>query len=223
MDNNIVFNQKINENNFIIYKRKNKIIVDEIIPFIIDYLKITLNITNQKILSNESDLPQFDGDRGIFNSYSKVLLTSFKEQFSLNSDIYNFKNEFFEEKKTKKLEKNKTTRNVILKNIEIYRNNNQLYIGFEFSVKFILNKELKEFPIIFTIVYGDITQKKIILKPEIIKEISEKWHFTNYQQAIENYEFFLKYQEKLITEYNQQLQTLQNTTINLENEINFIY
>ena len=96
MDKITNINQDININNLNIFKKTNKLIINEIIPFINDYLKITISITNDKLKKDEINLFMFNDDIRNFNTFVKTLFNSFKEQYFLNSDIYNFKNDFFD-------------------------------------------------------------------------------------------------------------------------------
>ena len=90
MNNTLNINKNLNEYNLRILNRKNKIFINEILPFITDLLKIAFSITNDKIKNNdgfENNIPKFDGDRRTFDTFSKGLFNSFKEQYHLNSDI----------------------------------------------------------------------------------------------------------------------------------------
>ena len=62
MNNTLNINQNLNEYNLRILNRKNKIFINEILPFITDLLKIAFSITNDKIKNNdgfENNIPKF--------------------------------------------------------------------------------------------------------------------------------------------------------------------
>lgn len=222
--NNIIFNQNINETNFLIFKRKNKVIVNEIVPFINDFMKITLHTTNDKIKDNEIDLPQFDGDKRTFDSYSKGLLSSFKEQFFLNSDIYNFRNEFFTERKSKKVEINKKAKNVTIKHIEIARRYSQFYVDFKFTVKVVINKELKDIETTFSCNFGQIKQDNSFdLYNNFVSKFNEKYNIQQYDESIKVYQNFLNFQNKIMAQYTEESDKFNKFCVNVENDTKFVY
>ena len=224
MDKITNINQDININNFNIFKKTNKLIINEIIPFINDYLKITISITNDKLKKDEINLFMFNDDIRNFNTFVKTLFNSFKEQYFLNSDIYNFKNDFFEEKiKLKKIEKNKKPKNVVLEKIDIYRKHNFYYIQFNFTLKYLNNSILNEFPIIFNIKFLEIKNNELLIIDNIINNINEKYNFKNYEKSIELYQNLIDIQNKFISEFStifNDLKTLNKNTNNIEK---FIY
>lgn len=224
MDKITNINQDININNFNIFKKTNKLIINEIIPFINDYLKITISITNDKLKKDEINLFMFNDDIRNFNTFVKTLFNSFKEQYFLNSDIYNFKNDFFEEKiKLKKIEKNKKPKNVVLEKIDIYRKHSFYYIQFNFTLKYLNNSILNEFPIIFNIKFLEIKNNELLIIDNIINNINEKYNFKNYEKSIELYQNLIDIQNKFISEFStifNDLKTLNKNTNNIEK---FIY
>lgn len=204
-------NTNINENNFLMFKKTNKILLNEIIPFINDFMKLAIFETKNKIIENEYDLPTFDGDNKIFTSYVKSILNSFKNQYKLNSDIYNFKSEFFEEKKIK----NNIPKNVVIKNIEIYRYYNKFYIDFSFNIRFIINKELIETPLKFICNYGEISENNgFVIKQDFLTKLFEKYNIENYVKSVKSYQNILEYQNKIIKEYDKLLMEFNDNCIN---------
>lgn len=224
MDKITNINQDININNFNIFKKTNKLIINEIMPFINDYLKITISITNDKLKKDEINLFMFNDDIRNFNTFVKTLFNSFKEQYFLNSDIYNFKNDFFEEKiKLKKIDKNKKPKNVVLEKIDIYRKHDYYYIQFNFTLKYLNNSILNEFPIIFNIKFLEIKNNELILIDNIINNINEKYNFKNYEKSIELYENLIDIQNKFISEFSTVFNDLKFFNKNINNKEKFIY
>ena len=224
MDKITNINQDININNFNIFKKTNKLIINEIIPFINDYLKITLSITNDKLKKDEINLLIFNDDIRNFNTFVKILFNSFKEQYFLNSDIYNFKNDFFEEKiNLKKIEKNKKPKNIILEKINIYRKHNFYYIQFNFSLKYLHNSILKEFPIIFNIKFLEIKNDKLIIIDNVINSINEKYNIENYEKSIKLYQNLIDIQNKFINEFSEIFNNLEKISNNILNIEKYIY
>lgn len=221
--NNIIFNENINESNFLIYKRKTKIIINEIIPFITDFMKIGYYISKQKIVDNDYDLPTFDGDNKIFTTFSKSIINSFKDQYSLNSDIYNFKNEFFDESKIKNIKINKYPKNVILKNIVVVRKHNQFYIDFYFAVRILINKQLTEEDVVFSCNFGTINKNNgFQVKSDYLNIIKENYTIEKYDESVKIYQDFIDFQNSISIEYNNKIKEFNLNCINGDNKENFI-
>lgn len=214
-------NQNINLNNFNIFKKTNKIIINEIIPFINDYLKITLSITNDKLKKDEINLFMFNDDNRNFNTFIKILFNSYKEQYFLNSDIYNFKNNFFDEsKKLKKIEKNKKPKNVVLEKIDVFRKHNFYYLQFNFNLRFLDNSIIKDFPINFNIKFMEIENNNLKIIENIIQNLNEKYNIKNYEKTLSIYQKLIDIQNKFIVEFNEnynELEKYENNILSLEN------
>ena len=229
MNNTLNINQNLNEYNLRILNRKNKIFINEILPFITDLLKIAFSITNDKIKNNdgfENNIPKFDGDRRTFDTFSKGLFNSFKEQYHLNSDIYNFKdNGVFSDKRFKKQQTNKP-RNVVLRELDIYRNKNIFYLEIKFFVRFVFEGKLNEYPIDCEYGFASIAENdKITLNIGIIDDLQSKYNLQKNEEIIKKYQEFLNFQSEIFEKYKNNLEEFEFYTngYNIENIPHFNY
>lgn len=127
----------ITDENIKFFEKQNTFLINMGQQFIIDCCK-TFFYNTKNTENYETTLVELFSDKRNISAFYKRTILSFKELYSLSSDLYQFKNNFFEikQKNIDKLKSDKKGKNLILEKIDIFRKHDNLILNFVFKTQF---------------------------------------------------------------------------------------